>query len=193
MHTRRVGLFLGLLVCAATTHAAVIELSLFSSDETPASSLSAEMTFTVVSSTLTLKVENTSEFSITQLYFNATSDVAGLTLTPEPGWTLATSAAANGFGLFDFALLDGVGPDPAGIMPGEELFFTLAIGGAGPFVDTAFTTEFSTIPPGDSPMIGAAKFIIEPITDDSAFGAVPEPTTLAGLALLGAFGLRRRR
>jgi hypothetical protein len=98
---------------------------------------------------------------------------------------MSTGVAADGFGVFDFALVDGVGNDPGQIAPQTSLAFVFDIVGTGPFSALGFAREWSTIPPGDTPALAAAKFVHGP-GDDSAYGAaVPAP----GAALLGLIGL----
>ncbi len=182
---------------SSAASAGIIVLSTDSSDETPASVLDATLDFVVSGSTLTLTVTNNtvapSAYFMNEIYFNAGPSVTGLTLmTPAEGWTLNTSIAADGFGVFDFGLIDGVGASPHQIDPGASLEFTFTIAGSAVMSD--FTTFLSTIPPGDTPMLAAAKFVRGP-GDDSAFGGtVPGPG--AGLLLGCAVGLgamRRRR
>ena len=121
--------------------------------------------------------------------------VAGLTLTSpsDGGWDLAFNKHAGGFGTFDFRLEGGVGIDPDQIFPGSTETFVFNILGTAPFFDTDFTSDLSTIPPGDMPSFGAAKFVEGP-GDDSAYGATaPEPATLVLLALGSLTLLRTRR
>lgn len=182
-------------LCVGSAQAGLITLSTFSSDETDASVLDATLDFVVLGSTLMLTVTNSTvvpdEFNINELYFNGGGDVTGLgVITMPTGWILDDSGAAmaDGFGMFDFALLDGVGGDKTVIMPGESLLFEFEIFGSGVMDD--FTTNFSEPPSGHLPMIAAAKFISGP-GDDSAYGAIPAPG--AAIVLLGAFLPRRRR
>lgn len=177
----------------------VLALSDMSSDETSPADLSATLAFAVSGSSLDLIVTNatslTDGFDITEIYFNTTTEISGLILTDGGlGWTLLADQRADGFGLFSYALLNDSGNDLLEILPGETQVFTLGIAGSGFYVDSDFTTKFSTIPPGSNPALAAAKFVSGP-GDDSAFGAiVPEPATgllmLSAIAMLGA---RRRR
>jgi hypothetical protein len=182
---------------AQPAQASMIMISTHSSDETPASVLDATMDFQVLGSTLTLTVTNDTtapdEYLINQLYFNGTDNVSGLTpvATPE-GWSYSTGEQADGFGTFDFALIDGVGGDSHAIAPGDSLTFTFTISGAG-YTDIDFTSDFSTNT--NDPMVVAAKFIVGP-GDDSAFGATNEPVVPAapGVAIfLGLLATGRRR
>jgi hypothetical protein len=105
-----------------------------------------------------------------------------------PDWLpLMTNAMANGFDIFDFAMRDGLGElAPPAIGPTESIAFVFSITGTGPFNDDDF------IQPNAMGYLAAAKFVNGP-GDDSAWGAVPEPSTAlllaSGLLLLGA---RRR-
>ena len=80
------------------------------------------------------------EFSISELYWNASAVVSGLALTTAThsvegdvfaGWTpVLTSQTADGFGTFDFGLVDGVGAgNPNVIGVGESVTFLLTISG----------------------------------------------------------------
>ncbi|MBW2275101.1 MAG: PEP-CTERM sorting domain-containing protein [Deltaproteobacteria bacterium] len=78
----------------------------------------------------------------------------------------------------------GVGEtNPNVIQPAKSVTFVFSIDGTG-LDDNDF------IQPNENGYLGAAKFVNGP-GDDSAFGAVPEPSTglllIAGLAGLGAW------
>jgi len=178
----------------------VLRLSDVSSDRTAATDLNGTLEFFVSGSTLSLTARNDTDlvtgFDLDAIYFNALPNVTSLSLAPgQTGWMLTPEASADGFGVFDYALINDRGNDPNEIGPQDSLTFGFDILGTGPFLDTDFTTEFSSVPPGDTPALAAAKFINGP-GDDSAYGAVvPEPTT-ALLTLLGGATLlwsRRRR
>jgi hypothetical protein len=191
---------LALVFVAGAASATTINLSGVSSDATPASQLDASFDFSVTGTTLTLTVTNTgSDFNINQIYFNGSSLVSSLTLTSathsaagdvtaiwgpvEPG------SSADGFGAFDFALTDGVGETNVNLIePTESIVFVFAITGSGGYGDADFIVGNA------NGYLAAARFVNgpddpeSPGDEDSAFGAVPEPGTLALLAF-GAAGL----
>ncbi len=185
----------GALALATAAPASIITLSNASSDETDPGLLNATMEFTISGTTLTLTVTNNTSgansYKMNELYFNAPDGVT-LAFDGLPGWSYSNNVAAAGFGLFDFALLDGQGGSPNQITAGEIVSFTFTIlSGAPSMMD--FVTEFSTNPPGDMPSIAAAKFVGGP-GDDSAYGnAIPAPGVLALLAVAGLVSGRRRR
>ncbi len=166
----------------------------------------------VLQNELTLTITNNTsapnEFNINQLFFNFNPDsnVTGLNLTGEQGngaWELVVPAFpgdlathADNFGVFDFMLKHGApqGSNHHLILPGllNQRVFTFDIQGTGPFFDTDFIGDLSQQFDSNTLMFAAAKFVMGP-GDISAFGAVPEPGTLALLGLAGLLGLRRRR
>lgn len=154
-------------VCAGDDVPCVLQLSECSSDDTPAEDISADLEFFVDGSTLTVAVTNLSVYRLNQFYFNG-DDVVTLDMDPVPGWELLTDQGVDGFGTFDFCVNDGVG-SMSGVAPGETEMFSFTISG-GPASVMTFTSNFSTIPPGSMPKLGAAKFVAGP-GDDSAFGA----------------------
>jgi len=204
---------LGLVAVGCGTAGAApitITLSHFSSDLTPAGVLDARFVFSTIGNYLNLLVYNDTAdpdaYKINQIYFNATGNVTGLELVPDffpPGWTLLNDEAAGGFGVFDFYLDGGNGNDSNLIPPGEFESFGFAISGTGPpFPETDFVS-FSTIPPGDTVALAAAKFIGGPADndpdeedEDSAFGAavpIPGAVWLLGSGLVGLVAIRRKR
>jgi len=185
----------GALGVTTAAPASIIFLSNVSSDETDAALLSASMAFSISGTTLTLTVTNNTAdpnaYHMNELYFNAPDDVT-LSFNGVVGWTMLTDQSANGFGTFDFALIDGTGNDKDQIAPAESVDFTFAILSGTPTMDD-FVTLFSTLPPGDMAARVAAKFVRGP-GDDSAFGAnIPAPGVLALLGAASLAGGRRRR
>ena len=207
-----------LFAVAGPTQGATILLSSLSSDGAsppdPAV-LKATFDFTLSSTLLeddpilTFSVHNRTtapnEFDMNELYFNAPDNVTGMSvISGGTGWTLDLDNAplggfnVNGFGMYDVAMVDGVGGDPHEIMPGETHVFEIQLSGAGPVTDIGFVSEFTEIDPGmgGTQTVVAAKFVSGP-GDASAYGAqdvpVPEPGSLAMLVLGGLMLLRRRR
>ena len=200
---------IAIVLACRPVFATTIVLSTHGSNGTDPSVLDATLQLNAIGNVLKVTVTNDTTapdtFNINQIYFNASSDVLGLNLTSAVGsvdgnnldfWTLATDASADGFGTYDFALLDGVDGQPSVITPGETQVLNLVITcGANATCDMSdFGREFSVIPPGDTPALAAMKFVSGP-NGDSAFGAtVPEPSTamLMAFGLLGLLGLSRR-
>lgn len=209
------------VVAAPCASGAMVNLSLFASTETgPAADpadLFADVFFelpggvgnnTPVALPVTLTVildnrtDETNFWDIQQLAFNVPDNVDSLVLTAPPvGWTELFDneplggSQVNGFGMFDVTLTDGVGGNPAQVLPGEMETFIMELGGSGFITENDFVSEFSEIDPGMGglPMLVAAKFVNGP-GDASGYGAtnIPEPGSLALLAL-GALAILRRR
>ncbi len=213
---KKVMFFIFVLVFCLVTpnaHAALVTLSTHSSNggSSPPdpSLLDATLDFSVVGNILTLNVHNLTPESgsdpalkINEIYFSATENVTDLALysvtDPIAGevynqWKksdfVENGFLVDGFGLFDVAVIDGVGNRPHVIDPGETLVFKFTIDGTGSYSDTDFTTEWSS---DGEPMLAAAKFYDG--GDIGGYGAtnVPEPATICLLSI-GAFGLLRSR
>ncbi len=179
--------------------------------------LDATFDFDIVGTSLELTVTNLTSgdelFDINEVYFNASSNVTGLTYNSathsgggsaknawtflEDDGTLTSVTMADGFGIHDFALLNGSGPGPKDISPTESITFEFTIAGTGPFAMSDFTTTLSRQESGgDHLTLAAAKFVRrrdslgnEILPNDSGFGgAVPEPGS-AMLLALGALSL----
>lgn len=207
------------LVSADPAVATTIALSGVSSDGTPASQLDGELEFGVAGSTLTLTVTNTgSDFTINQVYWNAAANVTGLSLVSAThdvegdvasAWSLETAERAGGFGRFDFAVVSQGGAEKFGLIePGEEVVFVFAISGTGPFDTDDFVlannrgfevaAKFVSGPPDPecaNAVVPTPKCPQGVFTEDSGFGAVPEPAagllvTLGLGAVLGRRALR---
>jgi hypothetical protein len=190
------GVAAALLTSGTAAQATTITLSTASSDETDPNLLSATFEFQITGATeLTLTVTNDTTspnaYNINQIFFNAAGNIAGLGLDSAThsaegdvtgAWApVDVNTMVNGFGVFDFGLTDGVGEtDPSVIGENEFVTFKFSISGTGPFDMTDFKVENA------KGFLAAAKFVSGP-GDDSAFGAVPEPSTalLLGLGLGG--------
>jgi hypothetical protein len=198
-----------------SAQAATIVLSQASTDETDPADLDAVLEFTIVGGdTLSLEIENNSDYTINEIFFNSSDDVSSLSLASVSNgssWAPSTGPEGNkagGFGTFDFAYAsDG---NDEGIQSGDTVTFEFDI--SGPCADTMSCTmadfvgpdTFSSSPPATQLAQAAAKFVQGP-GDDSAFGAangdgfppvgVPEPTAslLLGLGLTGLYASGRRR
>lgn len=203
---------------AAAAGALTIELSSSSSDLTLASQLDAIVDFQVGEFDLVnpgdeLQITLTNPdagmggdalFNINELYWNGSGDVTGLTLLSADhsvagdvagDWgPVETGAMANGFGIFDFALTDGVGMMADALLePGESVVFVFAI------TSIAAVDMNDFVVPNGLGYTVAAKFVNGPEDpeapgmEDSAFGAVPEPATglLCALGLTGLAAGRR--
>lgn len=217
-----------LFLFASSASAVTITLSEMSSDGTPSSALNATLTFTDLGSgQLQLDVTNpgASAFDINEVGFNLDGPLSLELDSPTSGWTLngalANTSVAPGsiqvdgamLGNYEFHLVDGVGPDPAQIVPGETQTFLFTYTGtlnagilesnaAGKMVIAKFVEggpdpECALVDPNFPTTQCPQGFN----TEDSAFGAsgsasiVPEPFTsvllLTGLAGLLVAGRRR--
>jgi hypothetical protein len=199
---------------AVSAQAGTITLSDVSSDLTPATDLDATLDFVVgefdggnAGDELQLTLTNTgADFNVGELYWNVTSNITGLSLLSATHsvngdvtglWDpVHTGLSADGFGVFDYAMTDGVGELSPGLAtPGDSIVFIMDL-------DSLAAADMSDfIVANANGYIGAAKFVNGPDdpeapgNEDSAFGAaVPEPGT-AALLSIGLFGLAitRRR
>jgi hypothetical protein len=203
------------VLLAGSAQAATIVLSQASSDETDPADLDAVFEFSIVGGdTLSLEIENTSDYTINAVFFNGSDDVSSLSLTSVSNgstWGPATGPQGNkagGFGTFDFAYVsDG---NTNGIQSGDTV--TLLFDITGSCADTLSCTmgdfvgpdTFSSPVPSAFLAQAAAKFVQGP-GDDSAYGAsngegfppvgVPEPIAglLLGTGLTGLYLSGRRR
>jgi len=185
------------------------------------------------SCTLTITLDNRTDengsgvtYDINQLAFNAsfaTSGAADLTFVSAikngstditAGWTFSeqlsnpdANTQFDGFGVFDFSLMDGVGMSANMADPGDSIVFTFTAPDGTSDADF-FQTSEQTPTMDQSLKVVSAKFVnMDPVgystcgsggtgDCDSAYGGVPEPGLLTLLVLgtlgLGAFGRRRR-
>ena len=209
---RLVLLLLGATLLSRPAAALQIDLSDLSNSEIPASVLGATLEFDVSGTTLTLTVTNGTTapdaYAISAIYFNASSDVTGLSLESVGGnacppcnnWQLKTPTGPNGgannvggFGVFDFAVIGGSGNAGPKIASGTSLAFVFTISGTGPFDMDDF--DATSLPDGDNPPVrAAAKFVNGPEDASSFGGNVPGPPLLgAWLLALLAVGARLGR
>ncbi len=192
-----VAVALACLIGSTASASTIITLSDESSDFTDPTKLGATLDFSVSGNTLQLVLTNLTSpsYNILSVYWNASDVVSGLVLTfadhsvagdvTEDWMPVETGQMADGFGTFDFALIDGVGEtNPNIIGSGESITFLMTI--SGTCADTTSCDMNDFVVANDDGWIGAAKFVNGP-GDDSAFGAaIPEPSSalLIGMGLL---------
>ena len=211
------------MALAPAAHAITMTLSQFSSEpgDSPASVLDATVDFDItgpneVTITLTNDTGGATSYDMNGLAFNVSADITSLALVSAThsvngdvlaGWDLETAGPTqdtkfDGFGIYDFALLDGTGNSTAQPGPGESVVFVLSITGTGPFDMFDFRELSQQTPEMDATVAYVAVKFVEGPNDFSAYGAsrdepfvpVPEPTTALLVALGGlALGALRRR
>jgi hypothetical protein len=209
-HLRRVGVLL--VLCAAAglapnraEAAVVLSFSDGSSDETPASALTAEVKFEVIGSQLKVTITNTSEYRIAELGFNSDTTLTGLAFDPsgstDGAWSVAGSGESQNHGMDGFGALNwhvDFGSGNTRLAAGSTT--TLVFNMTGTTSESTIATKLSRIPPGERRAVSVIKFEAGP-NDDSAYGSsglVPEPSTallaLSACSLLGgATWLRGKR
>lgn len=155
--------------------------------------------------------DGANELTLVSATKNLVDDVfAAWTLTEQTGNMNQGDNHLDGFGIFDFSLTDGVGPNPGQANPGDfiDFVFTAPDG----ITDLDFFVQSDQTPTGDQSLkLVVAKFVeMNPVgfntcgqdglsPCDSAYGgaAIPEPGTFAmgafGLLVLALQGRRRRR
>ena len=195
---------------APSAGASTLALSEISNEPgVPADWMGAQVTFEVLDSILTVTLVNTTssptEFDVTELYFNSSSDIDDLVFLTAIGadgdnfddWLWESDAQFSPYGIFDWALVGpSQGNDLAHVEPGETQVFTFSIRCAGGATcdDSDFVGEFSRFHDIDVQI--AARFRNGP-EDVSARGATAPEPDLAALLLVGAGALalraRRRR
>jgi hypothetical protein len=185
------------LAVSISARADTVSLSDQSTDSTPADALDAAIDFSVNGTTLTLTASNQTPpfpqlggYSITEIFFNAASNVSALTFSVPGEWRLDIGPIA-GYGTFDFRLHPRNGIDAE--IPGQSaLAWDFDIQGTGPFSNADFATALSTTGAGETPALAAALFVNGP-GGDTAYGvAIPEPTAALAFVGFGLAALRRR-
>lgn len=202
---KKVFIFLGALTALAlfplaTVNATqILEFSDFSSEETIlASELSAQVKFTVSGEQLLIELDNTSDFSIAQLYFNSDSGLTGLNFAESynSNWSISGTGDsqdqnANGFGNYNWLIEFGSGDSrlSSGVTTNLRLNMT------GTTSEGTIGSKLSGIPSGHTQAIATIKFEAGP-DDDSAYGAsIPDPVAvflLGSACLIGFAGARRK-
>jgi hypothetical protein len=198
---------------SAPAAATLIGLSEMSSEQdeggTPPGALLANLDFVVNGSTLELTVYNTfanvygNSYSINEVFFNTSDDVAGLSLVPptDPDWRLSTNRMRNGFGTFDYLLQvqGNFNKSTATVQSGttQTLYLEISCAVAATCDMMDFAINNASGKAVGAKFVNGGEFFDEAFAggDDSAFGAsgegfppVPEPGT-AALVAAGLIGL----
>ena len=192
------------LLVATEAGAAQIVLSDASSEATIAADLlDVTLDFDVTGGdTLTLTVTNdTIDFDLLSIFFNASSAVSELSLDGGPRkWKLVTfSESGAGFGTFDFAVAVQNGQEGGDRFDaGDTAVFVFGITGSGTIDALDFTGERSATQSGGVAKTAAAKFSGPAGSAVGATGGIntPEPSTavLLGLGIgLLAVGVVRKK
>lgn len=174
----------------------ILEFSDYSSDDTPASVLTASVGFTVSGTQLLLDITNTSDFLIAGIYFNSDVDLTGLEFAgTNLAWSISGTGnsqdkGADGFGSYNWLIDFGSGADRL-----SSGLTQLTLNMTGTTSEDTFGSKLSTNPPGNIRAFAAMKFEAGP-GDDSAYGAsIPDPAAvflLGSACLIGFAGARRK-
>lgn len=188
-------------VLSSPADAAVVQLSTHATGSGDPAELLATLEFEVSGNTLLITVTNDtaepSAYRISEVLFNATSELTSLTpLTLPDGWSFATNQNANSFGQFDFRVSSGTGQNAPTINPGETKQYSFTFTGTGVTQET-FLNEGSGSTRGG--IIVAARFIHVQGGGGNAYGGttqtpfIPEPGTAALLVIAYAISIKGRR
>ena len=146
--------------------------------------------------TITVNNDTLPPYTISELFFNVSDNVTGLTLVDNAGFSSASLSAnqkADGFGTFDY-LLDIVVPGNNGLAADNSVTFILQASGSGLTVSDFFSHGTSRY----EDAVASIKFTQGP-GGDSVYALpttppiVPEPATLTllGAAFAGILVWRR--
>lgn len=180
----------------------ILDFSDFSSDETPVSALDAFVQFSVSAGQLFVGINNTSSYSIAQLYFNTDTTLTGLAFNASgatnSAWSVTGTGAsqtlgADGMGRYNWLINFGSGSNRLASGSLMNLVFDMT----GTTSEATIGSKLSINPPGKVMALAVIKFEAGP-NDDSAFGGttttrVPEPSSalLLGAGLVALIRSRR--